>query len=80
MAAVGCTFPIQGNSTANGLVYAMNGNIDLGGNFTIYGSAICSQAITNFSGGSSIYYQNPTPVPPGSVTPVNNVGISGWRQ
>lgn len=68
------------NSSAQGLVYAKSGSIDLGGNFTIYGSAICSQPITSFSGGSSIYYQNSTPVAPGNSAPVSVVGISAWRK
>ncbi|MCX6995923.1 MAG: hypothetical protein NTV49_02290 [Kiritimatiellaeota bacterium] len=69
------------NSSAHGLVYAPMGSIDLGGNMTIYGTAICSAPISSFSGGSSIYYQNSTPVPPDiGSTPVNNVGISGWEQ
>lgn len=68
------------NSTAQGLVYAKSGSIDLGGNFTIYGSAICSQPITSFSGGSSIYYQNSTPVAPGNTAPQSVVGISAWRK
>jgi hypothetical protein len=68
------------NSTAHGLIYAKSGTVDLGGNFTVTGSVICPQAIDGLSGGSSVVYENSTPVPPGGGGTVSSVGISGWRQ
>jgi len=70
------------NSTAHGLVYARMGSLDLGGNFTITGSAICNAAISSFSGGSSVIYEYCKPVPPnyGGNQPSGNLKLTGWQK
>ena len=69
--------------TFNGLIYCKTGSFDKQGNGDVYatGAIIAAGNITKNGGWSGMIYSDPTPVPPGGISPVtaDKVVITAWQ-